>query len=266
MTAHETLACRLCGHAPLDPYYTQGNHDEFRFYRCPNCLLVNYDLAGGLDQEKYAAEFVDPFDENDRKNFAQTLTHGFLKRWIPTPGRMLEIGCGNGRLLHLAREDGWDVQGLELSPFLAESVKARLDIDVTVANFLEYRPDTGQAFDLVLLRHVLEHLPDSRGALNSIASLLEEGGHALLEFPNIEAMDIRFKRWLRKTGLHRRNYPDTWKPGHCNEFRRESFEYLLQETGFDLVTWQTYSYRPVSNFIFNHWHIGNKARTIIRRK
>ena len=38
--------------------------------------------------------------------------------------RMLEIGCGNGRLLHLARAAGWTVRGLELSPFLARSVTA----------------------------------------------------------------------------------------------------------------------------------------------
>jgi SAM-dependent methyltransferase len=100
--------CRLCGHGPLRPFYTQGNRDEYTFHRCPNCSLVNYHLEGGLDQGKYAAEFVDPFDEHHRRNIAQNTTHRFLKRWVPAPGRMLDIGCGNGRLLHLARRDGWD--------------------------------------------------------------------------------------------------------------------------------------------------------------
>ena len=260
------MKCRLCDHDGLPLYYTQGNRDEFRFHRCPVCKLVNYDLAGGTDQEKYALEYVDPFDETVKSNRAQTLSHEFLKAHIRGPGRLLEIGCGNGRLLHLARQDGWTVRGLELSPFLAESVNQRLGIEVEVANFLEYRSPDGGRYDLVLLRHVLEHLPDCRGALNSIGSLLREGGRALLEFPNIEALDLRFQRWMRKTGLHRRKYPEGYRPGHCNEFCRESFEYLLNATGFELVVWETYSYRPVSNFIFNRLHIGNKARVILRKK
>lgn len=214
---------------------------------------------------KYAAEFVDPFDEHHRRNIAQTITHRFLKRWIPASGRLLEIGCGNGRLLYLARKDGWDVRGLEISPFLADSVRARLGIEVAVADYLEYSPGNGEEFDLVLLRHVLEHLPEPKRAMTGIAALLGEGGHALLEFPNIDGLDSRFKRWLRGTGLYRKRYPGSWRPGHCNEYCRRSFEYLLRETGFELVVWETYSYRPFSNFVFNHWHMGNKARAIVRK-
>lgn len=268
MTNNETrpLTCRLCGYSPLKPFYTQGNSDEFAFHRCPNCRLVNYHLADGLDQEKYAVVFVDPLDEQHRRNIAQTVTHLFLKRWIPTPGRLLEIGCGNGRLLHLARRDGWDVSGLELSPFLAESVTARLGIEVVVADYMEYSPGKGEVFDLVLLRHVLEHLMDPKRAMMGIAALLKEGGYALLEFPNIDGLDTRLKRWMRVTGLHRKKYSDAWRPGHCNEYCRQSFEYLLGETGFELVVWETYSFRPFSNFVFNRLHIGNKARAIIRKR
>lgn len=264
--AVEMPTCRLCGHSPLKRFYTQGNSDEFVFRRCQNCGLVNYDLECGLDQVKYAAEFVDPFDERHMRNIAQTVTHRFLRRWVPNPGRLIEIGCGNGRLLCLARRDGWDVRGLELSPFLAESVKARLGIDVEVADYLDYTPEKGGKFDLVILRHVLEHLPEPILAMTGISSLLGEGGLALLEFPNIDGLDIRFKRWLRKTGIYRKRYPDTWRPGHCNEYCRRSFEHLLGETGFELVVWETCSYRPFSNFVFNRWHIGNKARVIVRKR
>ena len=259
------MKCRLCGSESLTLLYTQGNRDEFRFYRCAACRLVNADMEAGLDQEKYALEYVDPFDDRVKSNRAQTITHGFLKRHMPHTGRMLEIGCGNGRLMYLAMQDGWRVRGLELSPFLARSVKERLGIDVEVADFLSYRVREDDRYDLVLLRHVLEHLPDSAGAMRSIHALLNDGGYALLEFPNIDALDIRFKRWLRKTGLHRRRYPEGYKPGHCNEFCRAAFEHLLRQTGFDLVVWETYSYRPISNWIFNRWHVGNKVRTIIRK-
>ena len=52
--------CRLCGSSDLHLFYTQGNRDQYRFYRCAGCLLVNYDLAGGLNQGKYARSRVSP--------------------------------------------------------------------------------------------------------------------------------------------------------------------------------------------------------------
>jgi len=220
----------------------------------------------GLTQEKYARNYLDPLDESISFNYTQSLSYTFLKAHIPGPARMLEIGCGNGRLLHLARQDGWTVCGLELSPFLAGSVKQRLGIEVTVANFLEYRNEGSERYDVVVLRHVLEHLPDAKGALRSIGALLADSGCAFLEVPNVDALEFRLKRWLRKTGLRRRVYPATYRPGHCNEFCRESFEYLLNETGFELVVWETYSCHPFPNFIYHRIPIGNKARAIIRKK
>ena len=258
------MKCRLCDNDQLILYYTQGNNDEFRFYRCPVCKLVNYDLSSGLDQAKYAQEYVDPFDHQIVSNRAQTQTYAFLKRHVQGPGKMLEIGCGNGRLLQHARDDGWDVQGLELSPLLAESVSKTLHIPVDVANFLEYEVQDRDRYDVVLLRHVLEHLPDSRKALMSIRRMLTDTGYAHLEFPNIDALDLRWKRFLRKTGIHRKTYAETYRPGHCNEFCRDSFEHLLSVTGFKLLVWETYSYKPVSNFVYNRIHIGNKARAIIQ--
>lgn len=260
------MKCRLCGSARLTLLYSQGNRDEFRFWRCGVCRLVNGDLSAGLDQDKYARAYIDPFDETHPVNRAQAITYAYIRRRIARRGRLLEIGCGNGKLLQLAAHDGWDAQGLELSPFLAQSVRERLGIEVETADFCAYRPADGRRFDLVLLRHVLEHLPDSIGALRAIRALLNDGGLALLEFPNIDALDLRVKRGLRKAGLHRRRYPADYRPGHCNEFCRASFESLLRQTGFALTDWSTYSYRPLSNWIFQRWPVGNKARAVIRKQ
>jgi SAM-dependent methyltransferase len=259
------MICRLCQSDRLRLLYTQGHQDEFRFYRCENCGLVNYDLSGGLDQEKYAREFVDPRDERHPVNIAQTQTFRFLASRVAARGRLLEIGCGNGRLLMLARESGWDVRGIEISPFLAESVKKALGIEVNVADFLNYRPPSDEHYNLVVMRHVLEHLPDGRAALTTIHRLLAPNGCALLEFPNIDALDLRWKRLLRRMRMHRKKYPPDYRPGHCNEYNRRAFEFLAHATGFECNVWQTYSYRPLENWLFNRWPIGNKARALIRK-
>ncbi len=264
------FACRLCGGTDLRLHYTQGNDRRYRFYRCQRCRLVNYDLSAGLNQGKYGDAYVDPLDVEHRHNRGQTAAWDFVRSRLKSPGRLIDIGCGNGRILHLAHQDGWQVQGLELSPYMAERAQAALGVSVVVSDFLLYdvkRSDIArEGFDLVFLRHVLEHLPDPILAMAKIRDLLRPGGLAVLEFPNIDALDLRVKRALERVGLKRKRYAEHYVPGHCNEYCLESFTHLLRRTGFDLECWTTYSLQPVENALYQLCPWGNKARALIRRR
>jgi SAM-dependent methyltransferase len=177
----------------------------------------------------------------------------------------MDIGCGNAALLHFARSEGWVVRGMELSERAAEAVRDDLGIDVLVANFLEYEAAPGEAYDVVALRHVLEHLPDSILAMQKIGALLKESGIALLEFPNTGSMSYKYKRVLKNLGLKNKKYAADWRPGHCNEFCREAFQYLLNETGFELVDWRTYSNKELPNRFYRFVPIASKVRVVARK-
>jgi 2-polyprenyl-3-methyl-5-hydroxy-6-metoxy-1,4-benzoquinol methylase len=265
--AAATFPCRLCDGEDLFLYYAQGNDGRFRYYKCRQCGLVNLDLANGLDQEQYTEQWIDPTDDGRRQHRDIDASFEFLTRYVQGPKRLLDIGCGNGRMLHLARRAGWSVKGIELSPKAAEAVRRTLGVDVVAADFLSVAPtrEDLERYDVICLRHVLEHLPDSRLAMQKIRAMLRPDGHVLLEMPNIEGFDKRLKRWINDHGFHRRRFADDFIAGHCNEFCREPFEYLLGLTGFRLIRWETYSKKPLSNFLFNRIHIGNKARALIQR-
>ena len=259
--------CRLCAGDELELYYRQGSEGQFRYYRCANCQLVNLDLKAGLDQAQYTERWVDPTDDSESRNRDNDATYEFIRRRIATPGRLLDLGCGHGRLLYRARNDGWEVKGVELSTETAARAQAELDVPVVAGNFLEMKPseiDPGR-FNLVCLRHVLEHLPDSLLAMHKIRELLAPGGMVLLEMPNIEGIDTKLKRWMDDMGIHRKNYAADFVAGHCNEFCRESFEHLASKTRFRLLRWETYSKKRLTNIIYNHIPIGNKARVLIQR-
>jgi SAM-dependent methyltransferase len=263
MTRKPGFPCRLCGSSRLRLFYTQGNDDQYLFYRCSYCQMVNYDLAGGLNQEKYAGGRIYARDDAPRGNRGASLTFRALRRLLPPPGLLLDIGCGNGRLLHLAREAGYEVRGLELSPALAAQASAELGIEVIAGDFLSVDP--GGSHDIVVLRHVLEHLPDPLEATRRLRALLRDGGHAVLEFPNIDGVGPAWKRWLRRTRLHRRRYPAAYVPGHCQEFGRRSFEYLLERAGFRLVSWRTYSLTSFVDVVYGVLPVGDKVRAVVRR-
>lgn len=264
-----TMQCRLCGSSDLSLYYTQGDRHQYKLYKCSNCKLVNLALSNVpiLDnQAKYAEKYIDPEIEMlNRGSFAsdEYLRKCFKKYSIPK-GKYLDIGCGNGALLRLMKMNGWQVRGLELSAFLAQKIKDRLAIDVDVANFMEFTPH--EQYDLISLRHVLEHLDDSNLALSKINAMLKPGGYAMLEFPNIESLAFKIKRLMSKIGLRKKKYREGFVPAHCNEFSREPWLYLLNKTGFELISWQTYSLKPFNNAIYKILNTGSQVRTLIRKR
>jgi len=259
------MICRLCGNTNLKIHYTQGNKGEFPFYKCPNCKLVNYDISCGMDQRKYGD--LEHLHKNEQKILLSAeKTYSFIRKYLPFGGNFIDIGCGTGELLNCAHEDGWAVTGLELSPDLVEYVRNRYGVDVINANILDFSTDSTEKYDVVVLRHVIEHLEDPVSVMKTINSLLTPGGYSVMEFPNIESPELRLKRFLHKAGIHKKRYKENYKPGHCNEFCKESFTWLVNKTGFDLVVWETYAINKVADFFYNHFPVGNKARTIIKKR
>lgn len=258
--------CRLCGGSRLSLCMSDGRDSNLHYYRCQDCALWNYDIALGMDQSQYTERYVSPTDPDYKSNIDVRQSWKFLRPYLGAPGRLMDIGCGNACLPYLAREAGWDVRGMELSGAAAEAVGADLGIEVDVANFLEYDDPRGEQYDVVILRHVLEHLPDSVLAMNKIAALLKPGGLALLEFPNTRSISYTVKRFLKNRGLRNKKYSAEWRPGHCNEFCREAFAVLLDKTGFELVVWRTYSSKPLANAFYRLFPIASKARALVRLK
>lgn len=257
------MNCKLCGSAELKLFYIQGDHRQFKFYRCPRCRLVVYDTRTGVNQEKYILTRVDP-QAATRQNRGHRQTYAFIKRHAAGRGRLLDLGCGDGTVLWLAQQDGWEVKGIELFPEHTKIVRETLGLDVETSDITAYR-GVGEAWDCVVLTHVLEHLPDPVGALTKIRNLLKPGGIGVLEFPNIDAFDARLRRLLERLHIHRRKYAATYVPGHVQEFCRASFEYAARKAGLVLDVWETYAVNPLQYALFRNVPIGNKARVLVRR-
>jgi 2-polyprenyl-3-methyl-5-hydroxy-6-metoxy-1,4-benzoquinol methylase len=88
-----------------------------------------------------------------KKNKGQTQSWHFISKYIHKTGKLLDIGCGNGRLLNLVKEKGFQVKGIEMSPYLAEVVSNKLGIEIITTDFLRYEA-LNERFDVIVLRHV----------------------------------------------------------------------------------------------------------------
>lgn len=138
-------------------------------------------------------------------------------------GRLLDVGCNEGRGLEIYRRNGFDAEGLELNRVAAAEARARgfAVHGVTVDAFAPDRP-----FDVAVLSNVLEHAPDPRAMLRDLRRILNDGGELWLSLPNAAS---QFRH------LFGREWINWHVPYHLTHFAPDGLRRLLVEEGFEVV-------------------------------
>jgi 2-polyprenyl-3-methyl-5-hydroxy-6-metoxy-1,4-benzoquinol methylase len=145
-----------------------------------------------------------------------------------TPGKLLDVGSGNGQFLALMRNKGWDIEGQEVDPKAAETALKTYGINVKIGELksIGYSCDN---FDAVVMSHVIEHVHDPIETLNECRRILKPGGTLVLVTPNAESFGHRyFKSWYR--GLE--------PPRHLYLFTQKTLQHIAKKAGFaDYRVW-----------------------------
>lgn len=142
------------------------------------------DPAGAWDAE--AATFDEAADHGLRDPAVRAAWRSLLLGHLPpAPARVADLGCGTGTLSVLLAEEGYRVDGLDLSPAmvaLAErKAAASPGLPVTFRVGDASAPELAEGhYDVVLSRHVLWALPDPDAGLRRWVRLLAPGGRLLL--------------------------------------------------------------------------------------
>ena len=135
-------------------------------------------------------------------------------------GRLLDIGCNEGRGLKIHKQNGFSPEGLELNP-RAAAIARSLGFTVYETPLEDFHPAT--PYDVVVLSNVLEHSADPKRMLLDIARILEPGGQVWIACPNNQS-------WLRR--LFGRAWINWHVPFHIVHFSPTTLRRLLVETGF----------------------------------
>lgn len=161
--------CEQCGLIFLNPRMGQGR--LFEYYGKQSRLPRE-----GIDPES-------PFSALMDLQIDLILRHKALAKGM----RVLEIGCAEGFFLKRVDEHvggGLDLYGVELSEKYLEQAKKLLPDAIIYETPLEQTEFSGVKFDLVVLRHVLEHLANPADCLNAIRSILAPEGIVYIEVPD----------------------------------------------------------------------------------
>jgi SAM-dependent methyltransferase len=144
-------------------------------------------------------------------------------------GRLLDVGCNEGRGLNLYAGNGFQVEGLELNT-LAAAVARERGFQVHTDTLGQFSP--ADPYDVVVLANVLEHAWDPVKMLAEVRRLLRLEGEVWISCPNAASL------WRRVFG---RAWVNWHVPYHLWHFSPATLNAVLGLAGFEIATLQTYT-------------------------
>lgn len=200
-----TSACPLCGAAGSYRAFvaTDRNRavtaDRFDYHRCIACAtLFQPEPPEDLDRFYPADYFSPPPPASiDRLALAEDPKLELLRPVARPPGRLVEIGPGEGLFARLARREGYAVTAIERDASACGHLVSVVGVDaVHSARPEDVLPDLPPS-RVIALWHVLEHLPRPGRLLDAAAANLAPGGVLVVATPNPQALSFRLQgaRW-----------------------------------------------------------------------
>ena len=122
---------------------------------------------------------------------------GLARRYGKQGTRLLEIGSGLGHLVGQL-EDSFETYGMDLNHWAVEESKPVATKTVLQTASAEEIPFADNAFGVVIIKHIVEHLPDPEKAINEIGRVTAPGGTLILATPNLDSLLKSWKgeKWI----------------------------------------------------------------------
>jgi SAM-dependent methyltransferase len=201
-----TLAsCESCGavQKPATPAWL----DEARAIYAEYAV---YSQGGGAEQSAF-----------DPDSGANTARSNRIVEWLaqtghlPATGTMLDVGCGNGAFLRAFSQQHpqWRMAGLELGEQNRAVIEAIPGVTQLYVGSID---QVAERFDLIVLIHALEHIPQPARYLELLASRLKPGGILLIEVPDLATSPF-----------------DILIADHTTHFTVDVLEQVVADAGFD---------------------------------
>lgn len=102
-------------------------------------------------------------------------------------GRLLEIGSGLGHLV-AQLEDSFKTYGMDLNHWAVRESKAVINETALQTASAQEIPFADGVFDVVIIKHIVEHLPDPEKAVAEIGRVTAPGGILILATPNLDSL------------------------------------------------------------------------------
>ena len=176
LTDYDVHRCRACGQQYIWPLPDEATVRE----------LFRRLYTGNAPPMPELASYYDfCFDTGPTNPLVQ-----LYERWLAAleqhrrPGRLLDIGCGTGLFLHVARRRGWETLGVDECEEALAFGREQLDLDLRAGTF-EALLDEGLTFDAITMWDIIEHTRTPVALLAAARRGLAPGGILGVSTPNV---------------------------------------------------------------------------------
>ena len=250
--------CRICGNIDDLKHYSvkemmMGTQDVFDYFQCPSCGCLqiseipanlgkyypenyysyrsksknlSYKFRSWIDRQRVLASLRDTSTVGSIVNmYSKPLEYiSWIKDiQIDFDSAILDIGCGQGRLLIRMSMGGFtNLTGVD--PFIDNDISYYDNIRIHKQDLAEFS-DSKHKYNLIMLHHSLEHMPEQDQAFDSISKLLSSDGTALIRIPLADSY-----AWEH----YRENWVQLDPPRHLYLHSRDSLDLLAKKHGFSI--------------------------------
>jgi predicted SAM-dependent methyltransferase len=229
--------CPSCGQKTFTPHLSAKDHtyskSSFQLVKCDSCTLVftnpipdEFEIGRYYDNPEYVSH------SDTKKGLLFTLYALVKSRALKqkrllletqtTQRTALDYGAGTGDFSAELANNGWSVISYEPDGKARDRIQGKAS-NITLVNSLETLP-TGEV-STITLWHVLEHVHQLNGTLETFSRLLNHDGTLIIAVPNYRSFDAQF-------------YKAEWAaydvPRHLYHFDFHSMKTLVEKHGFTL--------------------------------
>ena len=228
----ESVDCNLCGSKYTSfPFAAQDyiSREYFNVVQCDVCGLVYTNPRPSSEEiEKFYAQHYygrqnlrfKALVELPIRLFRRQRSRKILR--LMDSGRILDVGCGRGRMLDEFKRRGWETFGTELSEQAAGAAREEFGLNVRSITLEDWGFED-KFFDVITLWHVLEHLPDPHGTLGEVNRIMKDDGLLVVSTPNFDSFQARVskEKWFHLD-----------VPRHYYHFSAGTLTRMLESVGF----------------------------------
>jgi len=257
------MRCNLCGSERnkmfVERIYSFKNKN-YNLVKCLKCGFVFVEPMPSANErrEMYSEKYfednkVSGFREKGYKDDEEFYADRYKLilnnlRKIKPSGKILEIGSAGGYFLNMARDAGYEVQGVEISKWAVDFSRKKFGLKVFNGE-LENAKFLDGNFNIVVAGNVLEHVENPMKFISEASRVLQKNGVFVVEVPYfINSPYFPFARFLFGKLIHvnpeNKEFLEFMKinkygaislPYHLYEFSLSSIRDYLKKNGFKII-------------------------------
>lgn len=176
--------------------------------------------------------------EAELSRMKQMTAVGYLKllQKFTRGGKLLDIGCATGEMMRAAQNRGFDVYGVEISPFGIKRCREMFGEHKIIGHSLQKNDFQESFFDVIVLSDLLEHIREPQEFIAMVTRLLKPGGIVMVVTPDTSSWvyAITRQRWPHYKAEHLCYY-------NCFNIRKlfsPAFDVVMLKPAFKILTLQ----------------------------